>query len=161
MANLPNVSGSVIATGFNCHVRVGTSASDAAIVAFVTSYQANEDFQVQDAVCIGNLGPISIDPQGYNCTINIGQFIPAKALLAGEQQYGDGGKICLMDILPTRAKIMDAGAVQKIEYMDFYNKKDGVILDSFSGAIVTSDGKQVDGNTYVRGNVQFRALSKN
>ncbi|GHU65073.1 hypothetical protein FACS189447_03360 [Spirochaetia bacterium] len=157
---LPNVDGETIAVGYNCHVRIGTNASDAEIVAFVTSYNATQDFQVQDAVVLGNLGPISIDPQGYNCSITLGTFIPAKGLLAGAQQYADGGKVSLMDIMPNRAKFMEDGAVTKFAYMDFYNKKIGKVLDSFQGVIISNEGKSVEGNAYVRGNVQMRALAK-
>jgi len=157
---LPNVDGEIIALGFNCHVRIGTNASDAEVVAFVTSYQATQDFQVQDGVVIGNLGPISIDPQGYNCSITLGTFVPAKGLIAGAQQYADGGKISIMDIMPNRAKFMEEGAVIKFPYMDFYNKKSGKVLDSFSGVIISNEGKSVYGNAYVRGPVQMRSLAK-
>jgi hypothetical protein len=50
---------------------VGTNSADATIVALVSTFQANEDFQAQEAVIIGNLGPISINPQGYNCSITL------------------------------------------------------------------------------------------
>jgi hypothetical protein len=160
-SNLPNISGSIIALGFNCHVRVGTNAADAKPIALVTSFQANEDFQVQDAVCIGNLGPVSIDPQGYNCSGTIDGFLPDKKFLDGEQQYADGGKLAIMDYVPTRAQFMTAGALPKIRYMDFYNKKAGKVLAAFEGVLISSDGISVEGNSYAKNNVQFRALSKN
>jgi hypothetical protein len=157
----PNVTGTVIATGYNCHVRAGTNASDAQPIAFVTSFQVTEDFQAQEAVVIGLLGPVSIDPQGYNCSIQLGSFVPAKKLVAGTQQYEDGGKKAIMDYIPTRAQYMDAGAISKIAYMDFYNKREAKVLASFEGVLITSDGITAEGNTYVRSNVQMRALSKN
>jgi hypothetical protein len=157
---LPNVDGDIIAKGYDCHVRVGQNASDAEVVGFVTSYQANQDFQVQDAVVLGNLGPVSIDPQGYNCSITLACFVPSKGLVSGVQQYPDGGKISLMDIMPNRAKFMDDGALVKFPYLDFYNKKKGKVLDAFSGVIISNEGKSVEGNAYVRGNVQMRALEK-
>ncbi len=89
---LPNITGAIIATGYNCQVRVGSNASDAQPIALVTNFQATEDFQAQEATCIGNLGPVSIDPQGYTCTITIDGFLPAKKTIDGEQQYADGGK---------------------------------------------------------------------
>jgi hypothetical protein len=158
---MPNITGNVIATGFNCHVRVGENPSAAEPVAFVTSFQANEDFQVQEATVLGNLGPVSIDPQGYNCSITLASFVPAKKLLDGTQQYEDGGKKCIMDYMPTRATFMDSASINKIAYMDFYNRKAGKILAAFEGVIVSSEGIQAEGNTYVRSNVQMRALSKN
>jgi hypothetical protein len=158
---LPNVTGAIIATGYNCRVRVGTNSSDAEPIALVTSFQANEDFQAQEAVCIGNLGPVSIDPQGYNCSITIDGFLPSKKTLDGEIQYADGGTKAIMDYIPTRAQFMEAAAVPKIAYMDFYNKKAGKVLAAFEGVLISSDGISVEGNAYARNNVQCRALSKN
>jgi hypothetical protein len=159
--SLPNVTGQIIATGYNCQFRVGTNATDAQTVALVASFQVNEDFQVQEATCIGYLGPVSIDPQGYNCTITIDGYLPSKKILGGEQQYADGGKKAIMDYIPTRAQYMEAGAIPKIEYADFYNRRNETVLASFEGVLITSDGISVEGNAYVRDNVQMRALSKN
>jgi cytoskeletal protein CcmA (bactofilin family) len=49
----------------------------------------------------------------------------------------------------------------KIAYLDFYNKREAKVLASFEGVLITSDGINVEGNAYVRNNVQMRALSKN
>jgi hypothetical protein len=158
----PNITGNVIARGFNCFVRVGTNASDAQNVAFVTSFQATEDFQVQEATVIGNLGPISLDPQGYTCNITCAGYIPAKGITGGAIQYEDGGKISLMDIMPSRSKFMDEVSLEsKIAYLDFYNKKQGKVLCSFTGVIFTSNGISGEGSQYVRHNVQLRALEWN
>ena len=157
---LPNITGAIIATGYNCQVRVGSNASDAQPIALVTNFQATEDFQAQEATCIGNLGPVSIDPQGYTCTITIDGFLPAKKTIDGEQQYADGGKRAIMDYIPTRAQFMESGAIPKIAYMDFYNNKDGKVLAAFEGVLITSDGVSVEGNSYAKNNVQARALNK-
>ena len=159
--SLPNVTGAIIATGFNCQVRVGTNAADAEPIAMVTSFQVNEDFQAQDATCLGNLGPISIDPQGYMCTATLDGFLPSKKVLDGTQQYADGGKKAIMDYIPTRAQFMEDGAMPKIAYLDFYNKKDAKVLAALEGVLITNDGLSVEGNAYARNNVQMRALSKN
>jgi len=159
-SNLPNITGAIIATGFNCQVRVGTNAEDAEAVALVTSFQINEDFQAQDATCIGNLGPVSIDPQGYMCTATLDGFLPAKKTLDGSQQYADGGKKAIMDYIPTRAVYMEANGMPKIAYMDLYNKKDGKVLAALEGVMITNDGVTVEGNTYAKNNVQLRALNK-
>ena len=158
---LPNITGEIIAQGYNCHVRVGTNASDAESIALVASFQANEDFQVQEAICIGNLGPVALDPQGYNCSLTIDGFLPFKGKIDGAIQYADGGKKAIMDYIPSRAKYMEAGSIQKIAYMDFYNKKAGKVLASFEGVIISNSGVSVDGNAYARNNVQARALSWN
>ena len=159
---LPNVTGTIIALGFNCQVRVGTNPADAQSVALVASFQANEDFGVQEAVVLGHLGPVTLDPQSYTCSITMDGFLPSKGVIPdGAQQYaGDDGKIAVTNVIKdqTREKFMDAGAISKTEYLDFYNKKAGKVLASFKGAILTSYGINADGNAYVRNNVQMRAL---
>jgi len=164
MPNLPNVDQTIIATGYNCHVRVGRNAADAAsnIIGMTASFQATEDFGLQDATCLGNLGPISIDPQSYNCSITLDGFLPAKRVMDGEQMYADGGNKAIMDYVPDRAKFMvEDGAIPKIAYLDFYNKQSKTILCSFTGVIISSNGVSADGNSYVKNNVQMRALSWN
>jgi hypothetical protein len=157
---LPNITGNIIAQGFNCHVRVGSNAADAESIAMVKSFRATEDFQVQEATCVGHLGPIALDPQGYNCSLSLDGFLPYKKTLDGAQQYAEGGKIALMDLLPTRAKFMDEGAIQKIAYLDFYNKKAGKVLSSWQGVLITNSEISVDGNAYANNNAQARALTR-
>jgi hypothetical protein len=160
--SLPNTTGTIIATGFNCQVRAGTSSADAKAIALVASFQANEDFQVQEATVLGNLGPVSLDPQGYTCSITLDGFLPAKgAIPGGEQQYSaDEGKVAIANIVEkqTRENITLQGSLYKTEYLDFYNKKSGTVLASFNGVVLTSYGVSVEGNAYVRNNVQMRAL---
>jgi hypothetical protein len=158
---LPNVTGTIIATGYNCHVRVGTNSSDAQAIALVASFQATEDFQVQEATCIGNLGPVALDPQGYTCSITLDGFLPAKNKLGGVQQYDEGGKISIVDKIPTRQEFTEMADTAKFEYLDFYNKKSAKVLASFKGVLITSYGISADGSAYVRNNVQMRALEMN
>jgi hypothetical protein len=159
---LPNVTGTIIATGFNCFVRVGTGPADAKPIALVASFQANEDFQVQEATVLGNLGPVALDPQGYTCTITMDGFLPAKGVIPeGQQQYArDEGKVAITNVVKdqTREKFMEQASINKTAYLDFYNKKAGKVLGAFKGAILTSYGISADGNAYVRNNVQMRAL---
>jgi hypothetical protein len=140
---------------------VGSNASDAEPIALVASFQANEDFQAQEAVVLGNLGPVAIDPQGYNCSISVDGYLPAKRLLDGDRQYAGGGTLAIMDYVPSRAQYMEAGAVPKIAYLDFFNRKDSKVLAAFEGVIISSNGVNVDGNAYSRNNVEMRALSWN
>ena len=158
---LPNTTGTIIASGYNCQVRAGKNASDVNAIALVASFQANEDFQVQEAMVLGNLGPVSLDPQGYNCTITMDGFLPAKGVIEDQQQYAaDGGKTAITDVVKdsTREKFMETADIQKIEYLDFYNKKAQKVLAAFKGIILTSYGISAEGNAYVRNNVQMRAL---
>jgi hypothetical protein len=169
-----NITGTIIAMGYNCQVRVGSSALDAKnnVLALVTSFQATEDFQVQEAVCLNTLGPIAIDPQGYTCTITLDGFVPSKKVLDGTALTDDGAKISIMDKMPTREDFMGAGggggdagnSAPKFAYLDFFNKRAnsgaGQILASFEGVLITSNGISSEANSYVKNNVQMRALAK-
>jgi hypothetical protein len=156
---LPNVSGMIIATGYNCVVRVTNRATGALEqIALVASFQANEDFQVQEATCLGNLGPVALDPQGYTCSITLDGFLPYKGKLDGEKQYAEGGEMSINDEIPTRNEFTETGGLTKFEYLDFYNKRSLKVLASFKGVIITSYGINAEGNAYVRNNVQMRAL---
>jgi hypothetical protein len=162
----PNITDTIIATGYNCFVEVQVDESSAPeVIAMVTSFQATEDYQVQDAICIGNLGPISIDPQGYNCSITLDGFLPARRILDGNglpETYGGGTK-AVQDFAPSRDSFMSGNGIpQKIHTLRFKNRRDdNVALASFEGVIVTSNGVSGEGNSYVRNNMQLRALSWN
>jgi hypothetical protein len=155
----PNITGTIIATGFNCQVRVGTNQSDAQKIALVASFQANEDFQVQEATCLGTFGPVALDPQGYTCSITLDGFLPAKGKIDNEIQYSEGGKIAIGDEIPDKDEFTEAAGLTKFEYLEFYNKKFEKVLASFEGVLITSYGINAEGNSYVRNNVQMRALS--
>lgn len=160
---LPNTTGAVIASGYNCFLRDGKSKQ---AIAFIASFQATEDFQVQDAVVIGHLGPIVVDPQGYTCSITMDGFLAAKGKIGdGGPQYEAGGNSFATSIndIPevqnsTRVGFMDEGAMHRIETLEFFNRKSGKVLATFIGCILTSYGISADGNAYVRNNVQMRAL---
>ena len=161
----PDIRGQAIVRGYNCFVRVskdGSATSPTNTIGYVTSFQATEDFSVQEAVCIGNLGPIAIDPQGYTCNIQIAAFIPAvKTTLTNAPVSGSLTAAPLEDDVPSRASFMndDGTAVERYSYLDFYDKKNDRIIAKFTGIIVTSNGVQSEGNAYVRHNVSMRALS--
>jgi hypothetical protein len=160
-----DIHGRTIARGYNCFVRVSktdnaTSASNT--IGYVTSFQATEDFGVQEATCLGNLGPIAIDPQSYTCNIQIGAFIPAvKTTLTNAPADGSYAATALESDIPSRAGFMDDSnaTVEKYSYLDFYDRKNSRIIAKFTGVLVTSNGVQSEGNAYVRHNVAMRALS--
>ena len=161
----PDIHGRTIARGYNCFVRASKTAdatSPSNTIGYVTSFQATEDFSVQEAVCLGNLGPIAIDPQNYTCNIQIAAFIPAvKTSLVNAPQAGSMAATALENDIPSRADFMDDSnsAVERYSYLDFYDKKNDRIVAKFTGVLVTSNGVQSEGNSYVRHNVSMRALS--
>ncbi|GHU24783.1 hypothetical protein FACS1894164_12240 [Spirochaetia bacterium] len=153
---LPNTEKRTLATGYRCILRMGKSESlgKSDEVALVTSFDASEDFQVQDATVIGYLGPISIDPQGYTCSITIASLVP----ILSEQLYDGANQHYVHQWLPYREDFMADNGMIKIPFMDFVDKTNGVVIAAFRGVIVTSAGTQAEGNTYIRSNVQMRAL---
>jgi len=159
-SQVPMTTGTVIATGYNCQVRIGENETDAAkhIIALATSWQVTEDFQVQEAVVLGHLGPISIDPQGYTCNVTIDGYLPAAGFDNIATLFGQGTESLAQNI-PSRDEFMTDGAMPKIAYMDFYNHKEGKPIIGLTGVLVTSSGISAEGNSYVRNNVQLRALS--
>jgi hypothetical protein len=161
----PDIKGQAIAKGYNCFVRVSktdNATSPSNTIGYVTSFQATEDFGVQEAVCLGNLGPIALDPQSYTCNIQIAAFIPAvKTTLTNAPVAGSLTAKPLESDIPSRAGFMDDtnATVEKYSYLDFYDKKNDRIIAKFTGVLVTSNGVQSEGNAYVRHNVSMRALS--
>jgi hypothetical protein len=161
----PDIKGQAIAKGYNCFVRASktdNATSPSSTIGYVTSFQATEDFQVQEAVCLGNLGPVALDPQGYTCTIQIAAFIPAvKTALTNAPAAGAFTPTPLESDMPSRAGFMDDtnATVEKYSYLDFYDKKNNRTIAKFTGVLVTSNGVQGEGNAYVRHNVSMRALS--
>jgi hypothetical protein len=166
-----DVKGHSIARGYNCFVRA-SKAEDATspdrTIGYVTSFQATEDFGVQEAVVLGNLGPIALDPQSYTCNIQIAAFILAQKKETGthlENAPTDGthDAASLEEDIPGRDEFMKDSdtSIEKYSYLDFYNKKTGKIIAKFTGVIITSNGVQSEGNSYVRHNVSMRALSWN
>jgi hypothetical protein len=161
----PDIKGRAIAKGYNCFVRISktdNATSPSNTIGYVTSFQATEDFGVQEAVCLGNLGPIALDPQSYTCNIQIAAFIPAmKTALTNAPAAGSLAATPLESDIPSRAGFMDDtnATVEKYSYLDFYDKKNDRIIAKFTGVLVTSNGVQSEGNAYVRHNVSMRALS--
>ena len=157
-----DTSGTVIAQGYNCFVRAKKESTDPLkTIGYVTSFQATEDFQVQEAVCLGNLGPIAVDPQGYTCNIQIAAFISSDTTsLTNAPKKDSDAVMALQDNIPDREDFMENASIEKFAYLEFFNKKNSTKpIAKFTGVLVTSNGVQSEGNAYVRHNVSMRALS--
>jgi hypothetical protein len=157
-----DTSGTIVSQGYNCFVRAKKADSDPLkTIGYVTSFQATEDFGVQEAVCLGNLGPVALDPQSYTCTIQIGAFITSDTTnMTNAPKNGSDQVMALQDDVPARDDFMGDGAVEKFAYLEFVNKKrSDKPICKFTGVIITSNGVQSEGNAYVRHNVSMRALS--
>jgi hypothetical protein len=155
-----DISGKLLVQGYNCFVRVSTAAEATSAdktIGYVTSFQATEDFQVQEANVLGHLGPVALDPQGYTCTINIAAFI--SSALTNAPKNGSDTAIAVEDTMPDREEFMsDSAKIEKFSYLEFYDKKNKKVIAKFTGVLVTSNGVQSEGNAYVRTNISRRAL---
>ncbi len=152
----------VLVSGANVVLRVKALETDAAIVlGLISNTSFNENFQIQKANCIGRLGPVSMEPKDYSCEITIGAFVPKVAtnLPEGSTKSGD-------NIIPLRSTALaDAVAAfatkgTKFAYLDFYDNTAGSVLHAFTGVIVSSAGKQIEGGSFIRQNIQLQALDR-
>lgn len=116
----------------------------------------NEDWNVQPANVIGHLGPISLDSQGYTCSIDLTAFVPEKKYTL----YADGGEITIEDIIPYRDDVQADGKGRNFDQLLFLNKATQKILKSFTGVMVASNGSQVSPNAYVSENIRFLAIKR-
>lgn len=156
---LPTADKKIIASGAWASVRVREKSSDPLkVIGLATDASYNEDFGIQQANVIGNLGAVSLDSQSYRCTIQIGTFVPEKKEQGG--QYADGGDTTLSDLLPTRSDVMLNGKGKTFEYMDFYNKATGTVLNAFNHVVIESDGARINPNAYITNNIGLQAIER-
>jgi len=116
----------------------------------------DEDWNIQQAQVLGHLGPISLDSQGYSCSISMSLFIPEKKLTL----YADGGEITIDDILPFRDEVQEDGKGREFEQMLFLNKATQKVVNSFSGVVVASNGQQCSPNAYITASMRFLAIKR-
>jgi hypothetical protein len=116
----------------------------------------DEDWAIQQANVLNHLGPVSLDSQGYTCTINMSAFVPEKKLIL----YADGGEITIEDLLPYRDDVQLDGKGKAFAQLLFMNTATNKVLRSFSEVVVASNGEQVSPNAYVTVNIRFMAIKR-
>ncbi len=116
----------------------------------------DEDWAIQQANVLNHLGPISLDSQGYTCSITLSAFVPEKTLTL----YADGGEITIEDILPYRDEVQIEGKGKEFDQLLFMNTATNKVLRSFSSVVVASNGEQISPNAYVTENVRFMAIKR-
>jgi len=116
----------------------------------------DEDWGIQQANVINHLGPISLDSQGYTCSISISIFVPEKTLVL----YADGGEITIEDLLPYRDDVQIDGKGKEFEQLLFMNTAKNKVLRSFSSVVVASNGEQISPNAYVTENMRLMAIKR-
>ena len=159
MANL-DLQSNLLVRGTSCWVRVGDTAADAAshYVGFVDSFEATKNIQLQEATVCGSIVPASIDPQGIRCTLSISGFTATADVYNGTETYNGGGHISIASFNPNDDDFISKQVITKFPYMDFYDKKSGKIIASFSTAIAESYRVSGNGGSYVKANVSMRAI---
>jgi hypothetical protein len=158
--SLPNITTHTLATGASVQVKVGVNSDTPdTIIGLASNVSYQENYNLQDAVVIGVLGPVSIDPQGYSCEITIGSFVPAK-LEMGTDSYQSDIKEAVLEMLPKRSEIFATSKGKVFQSLEFFEKDSGKTLARFLGVVLSNQGMTVEGNTYAKANVQFRAVEK-
>ena len=125
-------------------------------VGLATGCSYDEDWSIQQANVINRLGPISLDSQGYSCSINMSVFVPEKKVVL----YSDGGEITIEDLLPYRDDVQVDGKGKEFSQLLFLNTANQKVLRSFSGVVVASNGEQVSPNAYVTESMRFLCLKR-
>ena len=160
---LPYVSQNILATGFRSFVRIGNTAADAQNVGFVESYRITEDYQAQEARVLGQLMPIAIDAQGYNCSISLSGFLPSyevyKKIRNVTAQMGYNLQACLFSFIPNSRDLMDNERLTKFPYMDLVeNLPNPKILYSAEGVLINNVSMQAQATGYIKMDISMRAL---
>lgn len=125
-------------------------------IGMATGCSYDEDWNVQQAAVLNHLGPISLDSQGYTCSVTLNLFVPEKKMVL----YADGGEITLEDLLPTRAEVQLDGKGRQYESLVFLNRATQKVIRSFSGVMLANNGEQISPNAYVTANMRFLAMRR-
>ncbi len=125
-------------------------------IGLANSCSYDEDWNIVQGLVLNHLGPISLDSQGYTCTMNMGSFVPEKTITL----YADGGEITINDILPSRDEVQRDGKGRGFDQLVFLNTATQKVEDSFSGVVIASNGKQISPNAYVTANIRFMAIKR-
>jgi len=150
------VAEKLIAGGSWVQVLVKSEDGELRAIGLASGCSYDEDWSIQQANVIGHLGPISLDSQGYTCSINMTTFVPEKK----EVLYADGGEITIEDLLPYRDEVQVDGKGKTFAQLIFMNVATNKVLRSFSGVSVASNGESVSPNAYVTETIRFLALKR-
>jgi hypothetical protein len=157
---LPNITKHIIATGASVQCRVSVNGDNPNIIlGLSTNVSYQEDFQLQDANVLGVLGPVSIDPHGYTLSITVGVFVPAKKKI-GNDTYQSNITKGVLEMLPVRSDLFATSKGKVFQSMDFYDKDSNTVLAKFVGCVLQNTGMNIEGQTYAKANVQFRAIDR-
>lgn len=157
---LPNPSVRILQQGAFLNVIVYDEDDVRYVLGLVQNASYNEDFGVTPAIGIGHYGPLSIDPQNYTCSITIGTYIPLDPNKQVVEPYLDGGNLTMSQKMKTRADIALTGVGTVFPQMDFVDRTNGVVVNSFNHCVVASAGRNVSGNAHVVSNIQLLSIER-
>lgn len=157
---LPNAKDKLIQMGSFCNVIFYDEDNTKKTVGLVSNASYNEDFGVMPAKVLGFFGAISLDAQDYTCSLTLGTYVPLDPRAPITEPYLDGGETTLSQQLKTRSQVALTGKGTVLSQIDFVDKQSGVILNSFSQAIITSNGTTIAPSTYVTANMQLMCIER-
>ena len=146
----------LIAGGAWLQVLVSEEGGPLKSLGLASGISYDEDWNITPANVLNYLGPISLDSQGYTCSINLSVFVPEKSLTL----YADQGEITIEDILPYRDDVQTDGKGKTFSQLVFQNTSSNKVVRSFSGVVVASNGEQVSPNAYITENIRFMSLKR-
>ncbi len=155
----PTSTTKIIASGAWAKVRIKDMSSGAMkVIGLCTDASYTESFGLVDHSVINHVGPVSIDSQNYQCTIQIGSFVPENP--SSGDKYSDGGEATFSDIMPARADVIDTGQGRTFYYMDFYNSVTGSVICAFAHAVVADGGCKLGATSFITHNISLRAMER-
>lgn len=157
---LPNATEKLIQLGAFCNVVIYDAAGVKSTLGLVQNASYNEDFNVVAAQVIGFLGPVSLDSQNYTCNLTLGTYVPLNPREDIVVPYLDGGNTTIQKLLKTRSDIALTGKGTVLSQLDFVDIQAGVVYNSFSQAIISSNGVTIGAAAYVTGNMQLMCIER-
>lgn len=129
-----NVRGDVLAQGVNAYVfadLTDDTGSGAVLIGFVDNWSIRKTMNTQEARCVGEILPVSIDVTGIQTQVTLSGFVPSKNLIkSGESVRGSGGevsgvKLSLSSFNPSDENYINGNVITKIAYLDVRDKRYG------------------------------------
>ena len=156
----PNANEKLIQQGAFCNVVIYDADGVRKTLGLVQNASYNEDFNVVTAQVIGFFGPVSLDSQNYSCNLTLGTYVPLRPKEEIVVPYLDGGNTTIQQQLKTRSEIALTGKGTVLSQIDFTDTQGGVIYNSFSQAVVSSNGVTIGAAAYVTANIQLMCIER-
>jgi hypothetical protein len=165
MAGSYNVLGDILAQGINCIARVDPddeSGSNPQEIGLVSEATIRKNIGLQRAEVIGEILPISLDPNSIQTTVTMRGFLPSKNIIdAGLESIRGGGKVCLKSFNPDDEKLAETKVATKIPYFDLYDEKHKCIIGSTTWLTATSYSDSINGKGYVQADCSLEGIGYN